>query len=951
MASVLVRRGRRWPLIVAGLLAFAAFLFTVLSGFLIDLLWYREIGQAGVFWTAIRTRILLGIAFGLVFFIGLVANLLIARRLTPEVRVLTPEEEALDRMRDLAEPYVRWLIPIAAGLIALLVGIRAAAHWQTFLLWTSSSGIPFGDPEGLFGRDPGFYVFTLPWMRYLQSWSFEALVGIAVLTTAAHVYNGGIRPQARSWSDKVSPSVRAHLSVLIGLIMLSKAWGYYLGRFGLLTSDRGVVQGASFTDVNAQLPALTFLAIVAVICAALFFVNIRVKLWSLPIIAVALLALTSLLLGTAYPAFVQRFRVDPQELQRERPFIDRNIAATRRAFGLDQIVEQPLATVSPSVSAEDLVADAATIANVRLWRPPILLENFDAEQRLESYYTFEDVDVDRYDVGGETRLLMVSAREISQDNIPGAGGTWQNIHLVYTHGYGVVGAQVNEAATDGGPAYTIEDIPPDPAGVPFPTRPQIYYGEREDVEFVVVGTRSDELDYEGAEPGSFAYDGEGGIRMSNAFVKALFAWRFRDVNLLISGQIDSGSRILIHRDIEDRATRPVPFLSFDSDPYLAVVEGQPTWIWDAYTTSTEYPYSQEVDLGEATGGVAQGFVANYIRNSVKTTVDAYDGTVTYWADLDEPIIGAWSRAFPDLFEDIDAAPPSLQAHFRYPENLFQVQSLQFANYHVQDATRFYNKQDFWQVPDDPTEEAELDTGGQVVTGPDEPLPDLRPYYLVLQVPGDSTERFQLVVPFVPGQAASGSSGVPNLVAWMAANSDPEGYGDLVALTLPAGQNVDSPGLALSRIRADTDFSTQQTLLGRAGSRLLPGDLLVIPVGDGFLYVLPVFVRSTQRAAVPELKLVVVVNGNEVGVASTFADALDQAVLGTEEPPPEEPPVPGEEPPIADNVRSLLSEALSHFAAAEEALRASDLATYQRELELAQDLVEQAQALVDARPPA
>jgi uncharacterized membrane protein (UPF0182 family) len=953
MGSVLVRRGRRWPLVVAGILALAAFLFTVLSGFLIDLLWYREIGQAGVFWTSIRTRVLLGIAFGLVFFIALVANLLIARRLTPEVRVLTPEEEALDRIRDLAEPYVRWLLPVASALIALLVGIRAGAHWQTFLLWSSSTGITFeGPPEALFDRNPAFYVFALPWMRYLQSWTFSALVGITVLTAAAHLYNGGIRPQARSWSDKVSPAVRAHLSVLIGLIMLSKAWGYYLGRFGLLTSLRGVVEGASYTDVNAQLPALTFLAIVAVICAVLFFVNVRVKLWSLPVIAVALLALTSLLLGAAYPAFVQRFRVDPQELQQEREYIDRNIAATRRAFGLDQIEEQPLASVSPTVSAEDLVADATTIANVRLWRPPILLENFDAEQRLEPYYTFEDVDVDRYDVGGETRLLMVSAREISQANIPGAGGTWQNVHLVYTHGYGVVGAQVNESEADGGPAYTIEDIPPDPGGVPFPARAQIYYGEREDVEFVVVGTRSDELDYEGAEAGSFAYDGRGGIRMSNAFVRALFAWRFRDVNLLISGQIGSDSRIMIHRDIADRATRAVPFLSFDSDPYLAVVDGQPTWIWDAYTTSTEYPYSQEVDLSEATGGVAQGVVANYLRNSVKATVDAYDGSVTYWADLDEPIILAWSRAFPGLFEDIDTAPPPLQAHFRYPENLFQVQSQQFANYHVVDATRFYNKQDFWQVPDDPTQEA-FDTEGQVATPSDQPLPDLRPYYLILQVPGDSAERFQLVVPFVPGQAVSGSGGVPNMVAWMAANSDPEEYGKLVALTLPAGQNVDSPGLALSRIRADVEFSTQQTLLGRAGSRLIPGDLLVIPVGDGFLYVLPVFVRSTQRAAVPELKLVVVVNGGEVGVASTFAGALDQAVLGAEEPAPpgEEPPPPGEEPPVADDVRSLLSEALTHFAAAEEALRTGDLATYERELELAQGLVEQAQALVEERASA
>ena len=445
-------------------------------------------------------------------------------------------------------------------------------------------------------------MFTLPWMRYLQSWSFAALVGITILTAAAHLYNGGIRPQARSWSDKVTPAVRAHLSVLIGLIMLSKAWGYYLGRFGLLTSKRGVVEGASYTDVKAQLPALTFLAIVAVICAVLFFVNTRVKLWSLPVIAVALLGLTSILLGTAYPAFVQRFRVAPQELQREGEFIDRNIAATRQAFGLESIVERPVPSVSPTVSAEDLAASATTIANVRLWRPEILLENFQAEQRLEPYYVFTDVDVDRYQVGGEARVLMVSAREVSQGNIPGSGGTWQNLHLVYTHGHGVVAAQVNAADVDGGPAYTLEDIPPDSGGVPLPSRPQIYYGEQHDVDYVVVGTNSDELEPEEIGGGSFSYDGDGGISLSNPFVRALFAWRFRDVNLLISGQIDTDSKIMIYRDILERVPRAVPFLSFDSDPYLAVVEGQPTWIWDAYTTSTEYPYSQEVDLGEATGG-------------------------------------------------------------------------------------------------------------------------------------------------------------------------------------------------------------------------------------------------------------------------------------------------------------------------------------------------------------
>jgi uncharacterized membrane protein (UPF0182 family) len=415
------------------------------------------------------------------------------------------------------------------------------------------------------------------------------------------------------------------------------------------------------------------------------------------------------------------------------------------------------------------------------------------------------------------------------------------------------------------------------------------------------------------------------------------------VNLLISGQIDANSTIMIRRSIIDRATRAVPFLGFDSDPYLAVVDGQPTWIWDAYTTTTEYPYSQAIDLGQATGGgpqtVPSGVTVNYLRNSVKVTVDAYDGTVTYYADLDEPIVQAWDNAFPDLFENIDTAPASLREHFRYPENLFQVQATQFARYHVQDPTRFFNRQDFWQVADDPTN---LPT--DTTTTVDEPLPDLRPYYLLLQLPGDTAERFQLVVPFVPAVGETQAGAVPNMVAWMAANSDPEGYGDVVALTLPAGRNVDSPALVFSRIRADTRFAADQTLLSQQGSRVIFGDLLVIPVGDAFLYVLPVYVRSTQGSAVPELKRVVVVNGVTVGLGNTFADALDSAVLGGEAPPP--PPDGEPTPPDGpQDLEGLLAEALDHFAAAERALREGDLATYERELALAQDLVEQAQTLL------
>jgi uncharacterized protein len=761
----------------------------------------------------------------------------------------------------------------------------------------------------------------------VQGWLFSSLVGVAFLTAMAHYLWGGIRPQARAWEDKVTAPVRAHLSVLLALIMLAKSWGYYLGRFDLLTSTRGTVQGASFTDVKAQLPALTFLWVVALICAALFLINIRVRLWSLPVIAVGLLALVSILLGAAYPTFVQQFRVKPQEQQREQPYIADNIAATRFAFGLEglDVEERP---VDPLATSEEVDANPDTVENVRLWRPSVLQQNFQGLQRIKQFYDFEDVDVDRYTIDGQRRVLMVAAREVAQSEIPEGSRTWQNTHLVYTHGFGAVATQANSATVEGVPDFTLKDIPP--VGEPLPEQPRVYYGEGNDVPFVVVKTGTPELDYVGS-PDPQPYEGQGGIEMGGLLTRGLFAIREGDINLLISGQIKADSKILINRDIESRTHLAAPFLKFDADPYFAVVDGKMVWIWDAYTTTDQYPYSQSVDLAEATDPGAEVHLtgsANYIRNSVKVTVDAYDGTVTYYADLEEPIIHAWSNAFPGMFRSIADAPLSLQEHFRYPENLFQVQAFQFANYHVTDPAIFYQKTDRWQVPDDPTIPANASNDGtasdQTVTGP------LHPYYLLMTLPGETSEEFVLVTPFVPQSRQ-------NLVAWMAAKADPGVYGDLVAFSFPEGRNILGPSQVFSQINQDPTFSQQRSLLGSGGSRVIFGDFLAIPVGNSFLYVQPVYVRSNQVDAIPELKRVLVVNGGVVGVSDTFEGALSAAVTGVQ-------PTDGGEEPGAQTVAQLLAEALDHFAAADAALKAGNLATYQDELAQAQALVKQANDL-------
>ena len=932
-------RGRRLLIGVVASAAVVVVVFTALSGFFIDVLWFREVGFSQVFWTIIRTKAFIGVSFGLAFFALLYANLWIVRKITPHFRALTPEQEIIERYRMQFEPHAWWLIPLFAAAIALFVGFGVTTQWRTFLLWRNGSGLEFGSPEPLFGRDPAFYVFSLPWLKFVQGWLFSALVGITILTALAHYLWGGIQPQAQALGEKVTPQVKAHLSVLIGLIVLTKAWGYYLGQFDLLTSPRGVVAGASYTDVNAQLPALRILVFIAIACAILFLVNIRLRGWALPVIAIGLLALVSVIAGGAYPAFVQRFRVAPQEFQREQEFIENNIEATRRAFGLDQIESQPRPAGS-TVTAEDIRNNEATISNVRLWRPDILIDNYLSLQRIRSYYEFLDIDVDRYEIDGEKRVVMIAAREIAQEGIPGAGGTWQNRHLVYTHGFGAAASQVNAATTEGQPLFILRDIPPIGEPALEGNGQRVYYGEDEQVPFVVVGSGAQELDYQGTaaddqEQVSTAYQGDGGIPVGGFLQKALFAWRFRDVNLLISDLVQGDSRIMIHRDIHVRVPKAAPFLQYDGDPYSAVVDGRLVWIWDAYTTTDQYPYSQPVELDEVTSAPPSDSnaphmsgSANYIRNSVKVVVDAYDGTMDYYiVDEADPIIRAWASAFPDLFTPVEEASPELVEHFRYPENLFQVQAEQFTNYHVTDPDVFYGNQDFWSLPADPA----------VSTGRDQFA--MRPYYVLMRLPGQTEESFSLILPFTP-------QGRQNMVAWMAADSDAgEDYGKIVSYEFPSGLNVDGPTQVFARINQDARFSAERTLLGQAGSDVLFGDFLVIPVEDSLLYVQPVYVQARQPNSIPELKRIVVVNGTQIGLGDTLREALADSI-GEVVPPPD-----GEEPPpegtVDEQIQTLLDQAASHFAAAEAALTAGDLATYQAEIEAAQAAVEQIQQLLEA----
>ena len=921
---------RRWPIVVVAIVALLLIGLSALSGFFVDLLWFREVGFTQVFCTILRTKIALGLIFGAAFFALLYANLLVVRLITPRFRALTPEQEMIERYRMAFEPYAWWLLPVFAAVIAVFVGFGVTTNWRTFLLWRNSSGVTFGTQDPLFHRDVAFYVFSLPWLKFVQGWLFSSLVGVTFITGIAHYLWGGIRPQAPALGDKVTPQVKVHLSVLLGVIVLTKAWGYYLGTFDLLTSRRGVVMGASYTDVKAQLPALRILEFIAIACAVLFLVNIRMRGWALPVIAVGLLALASVTAGAAYPAFVQQFKVKPQELQRERPYIIDNIAATRTAFGLDVIFpEHP--TVAPEVTAQQIKQNTATISNIRLWRPDVLKQNFESLERIRQYYEFRDVDVDRYVLNGERRVVMLSAREVAQNGIPGGGKTWQNQHLYYTHGFGAVAAPVNAATAEGAPDFTLQGIPPVGQPQMLGNGQRIYYGESSEVPFVVVDSGMKELDYQGTQtneqPFTSSYEGAGGIPIGGFFERALFAWRYRDINLLISNLVTDNSRIMIYRDIKERVPKAAPFLEFDGDPYAAIVDGKLVWIWDAYTTTGQYPYSQEVDLNDVvtqgTGTPPLTGNVNYIRNSVKVVVDAYEGTMTYYvSDPNDPIIRVWENTFPDLLRPLTDASADLMAHFRYPENLFQAQAAQYANYHVTDPSVFYGQQDFWQVPPDPT----ATTEGVA----------MRPYYVLMRLPGEPDEKFVLILPFTP-------QGRQNMVAWMAANSDPGAeYGKIVSYEFSSGASVvDGPAQVFSRINQDARFSQERTLLGQGGSTVLFGDFLVIPIDTGLLYVEPVYVRSNQTSAIPELKRVVVVNGGKVGVGYDLRTAIADSLSGQVTPPSGGG---GGGGTVQEQIAALLQQAADHFAAAEAALKAGDLATYQIEVNAAQAAVDQANQL-------
>ena len=899
---------RRWALIIVGIvvLLFAFGIIGRVVDLATDLMWYGALGLTGILTTRLWAQLALFAIGFFAFAIPALASIWLARRIAPQVPIR--------RIGQFEVPDASRAITIGlVGVVALLALISAAAwsgSWETVLLFLN--GGPFGTTDPHFGRDIGFYVFDLPFWRFLQGWAVVSLVGILLLTLGAYAA-GALR-----WQFRLTAPVRAHVSVLGAVLLGAIAVGYQLDIFDLSFSTRGMgadLVGASYTDLNAQQPALVALTFIAGLAAVLVLANTWFRtLWLIGLSVAGWFAL-SLIVGGIFPAAIQAFRVSPNELALERPQIAANIGATRAAFGLDAITQQPFTGTKP-LTRPLFDDNRPTMQNIRLWDYRPLLDTITQTQILRSYYEFADVDIDRYHLGGAAeRQVMLSGRELA----PPEGQTWTNEHLFYTHGYGVVAVPVNAVTPEGQPDYLASGI--NQQGQLQIDEPRIYFGETAS-SYVVTGTRTDEFDYPvGADRNATtSWKGTTGVGIGGYFSKLLWALRLGDLNLLISNQLTDDSQILFRRSLEERVQAIAPFLTYDHDPYLVSADGRLVWVWDAYTSTDRYPDAQPLD-GELFGGM------NYVRNSVKVTVDAYDGKVhMYIVDDRDPIIAAWARIFPDLFSPMSSMSQDLRAHLRYPEDLFTAQNLQYQLYHVSStesgAETLYSKQDRWA----------LASQGTDVSGTSQVI---EPYYVIMKLPGQADAEFVLIQPMV-------TAGRNNMIAWVAARMDPGHYGERISFHFPSDTSTFGPAQIQSRINQDSTVSAQFTLWSQAGSSVVRGNLLVLPMGDSLLYMEPIFLRSTSTSQ-PEFKRVILASQTRIA----FADTVDQAVsqlLGETGPPP---PSGGGGGQLPEDVAGLVAQAQQLYADAQDALAAGDLGTYQAKLNALQPILDRLAELTGA----
>ena len=868
----------------------------------VDWLWFGEVGYQSVFTTLLSSQVLVGGAFGAVFFLVFFANVYLAGRHQPTRYWGTVDSLVLLQLAAPLRNRPARTVGGAAAVFALIAALGGAGHWEDYLLFRNA--VPFGQNDPLFGQDLGFYIFELPFLSYLQDWLIGLLIATTVGTGVLYFLTHGIVLGART--VHIEKHARLHLGMLAAALAGVKAWGYRLDAYDLLYSRRGVVFGAVYADVHAALPILQGLIALCVLTALALLVYALRGTWR-PVLLLGGLTLAVGTLGLSlYPEFVHRFQVVPNESVMERPYIEQNITFTRLAYGLTDIQEEVF-LAEQDLTAADLVRNDLTIKNVRLWDHRPLLSTYRQLQQIRTYYDFVDVDNDRYVINGEYRQVMLSPRELSYKNLPSR--IWINEHFTYTHGYGVAMGPVNRISAEGLPEFFLQDIPPVSIIDLKVTRPEIYYGEIPN-EYVFVRTKAEEFDYPSGEKNVPAtYRGRGGVTDLAFPRKVIFATYFGSLKILLSNDITPESRILYHRHIRDRVTKIAPYLTLDQDPYLVITkEGRLVWLVDGYTTSDRMPYAQPF-----------GRLGNYIRNSVKAAVDAYDGSIEFYvSDPKDPLIQAYQRIFPGVLKPLSQMPDDLKAHMRYPQDLFTIQSHVFATYHMQEPQIFYNKEDLWNIPKKQDK-------------------DMEPYYTIMKLPKTGThkearnEEFVLLVPFTPAKR-------DNMAAWLAARSDAPNYGKLIVYLFPKQKLVYGPRQVDARIDQDSAISQQLTLWSQRGSQAIRGSLLAIPIEDALLYVQPLYL-SASEGALPELRRVIVAYGNQLRMDTNLEAALE-GIFGSSTAPSGKQATTAKATPAALTPASALGtsapsalakQALDHFNKAQAALKDQDWTRYGEEL--------------------
>lgn len=946
------RSGRSRTLVITA--AVLVVLFVGLTGFATfwtERLWFASTGYGSVFSTLLWTRVGLFLVFGGVMAAVVALNLALAYRARP--LLIGAGDASLARYREAVTPILGWLLGGVSALMGIFAGASAAGQWRAYSLWRHSS--PFGHTDPYFDKDAGFYVFELPWWHYVTDFVMAgAVIGLMAAALVHYLY-GGIRLSVSR--DRLSGAAQVHLSVLLGVFVLAKAADYWLDRYDLVTGSGSLFTGMGYTDDNAVLPAKEILTGIALICAVLFFLNVWRRTWLLPSLGIALLALSAVLLGLVVPGVVQQFQVSPNEAAREGPYIEANIDATREAYNLDDIDVQPYISEPNTVDGDLATLDAAT-STVPLVDPKIVSQTFEQQQQVRAYYAVSDVlDVDRYEIDGTDRALVLGVRELNQNGVADTDKNWSNLHTRYTHGNGVIAAFGNQRAEDGDePSQTIQYAEGQEADESALTglsedgyESRVYYGESSP-SYSIVGQSPDsdtrlELDLPKGERDdenqTTSYDGEGGVPVGGIVNKLLYAVKFGEPNLVLSSLVHENSKILYDRDPRLMVEKIAPWLTVDSDPYPAVIDGRIQWILDGYTVTDRFPLAQRESLEDMTEdslAEAPGFQTlptdeiNYMRNAVKATVDAYDGTVTIYAwDEEDPIVKAWSEIFPDVVQPKSDIPPALMEHLRYPDDLFKVQRHQFARYHLTEPNDWYDGANRWEVPRDPQDD----------------ITQQPPYRLFVD------DTWALTSVYVPQKKS-------NLASFMSVNSDAtdeENYGKISVRELP---NEGTPGPGQIANELQSDEGVREELLGftQGGVDPIYGNLLTLPVGDGLMYVQPLYTQRSddEQASFPILRFVLVSYGDRIGIGTTLTEAIADVlgVSATTPTPDPDPGTGGEEPDpeptgnVDDQIRALLAEAETKFAAADKAQANGNSVGWARLMDQGRDLINEAFALSERR---